>query len=451
MPLTISTILNYYKRREIQEAILNSAKDKEIAVRYSDKGYGKRPDTLAYANDIIAFAQQGATSFHCSEELWNNPLEIKTGTLPEELNAIRKGWDLVLDIDSPHLAYSRIAANLVIQALQHYNIQNISVKFSGNHGWHIGIPFEAFPEKVNGKETKNLFPEGPRKIAALLMRMIKQPLTIQLLTKETETKIARNIGKPLQEITIKGASGEREFNPFAPVHIDTVLISPRHLYRMPYSLNEKSGLSSIPINPDEILTFTTENAKPENTTTKIGFLDNRQKTSEAKQLLIEALDEAAIENEKKTSAQQITTTGKRNFEIILENTIAEQHFPPCIQQLLKGTTDGKKRGLFILLNFLKTTGYPQKEIERIIAEWNAKNTPPVSSTIIQGQLHYQKERKPIPPPNCTATGYYLTMGICHPDETCAKITNPTGYAMRKQRGAQWREERIKEENEKTNG
>ena len=33
------------------------------------------------------------------------------------------------------------------------------------------------------------------------------------------------------------------------LEIDTVLISSRHLYRMPYSLHEKSGLVSLPINP----------------------------------------------------------------------------------------------------------------------------------------------------------------------------------------------------------
>ena len=65
-----STRLKYYKRPEIQKAIVNAASDKEIAVRFGPKGYGRRPDTLSYPKDVLEFAKKGVTSFHCSEELW---------------------------------------------------------------------------------------------------------------------------------------------------------------------------------------------------------------------------------------------------------------------------------------------------------------------------------------------------------------------------------------------
>ena len=68
----------YYSRPEIQKAILNFAKDREIAVMYAGY-YGKRPDVIEYLTDVKNFVKNGAFSFHCSEELWHNPLNIVTG------------------------------------------------------------------------------------------------------------------------------------------------------------------------------------------------------------------------------------------------------------------------------------------------------------------------------------------------------------------------------------
>ncbi len=44
--LTISKTLTYYKREDIRKALVEGAKDKEIAIKFGDKGYGKRPDIL---------------------------------------------------------------------------------------------------------------------------------------------------------------------------------------------------------------------------------------------------------------------------------------------------------------------------------------------------------------------------------------------------------------------
>src|SRR3990172_3908477 len=110
----ISTLLKYYKRPEIQEALVNAADQREVAVSYGGTGYGKRPDMLQYPKDILEAVKQGATSFHCSEELWRNPLQIVTVMKPEELNELRSGWDLILDIDCPELEYSKLAADLLV-------------------------------------------------------------------------------------------------------------------------------------------------------------------------------------------------------------------------------------------------------------------------------------------------------------------------------------------------
>src|SRR3989344_6951817 len=68
----------YYSNPRVQEAIFSFAKDREVIPRYIMESFGKRPDTLQYPSDIINLVNKGATSFHCSEELWNDPLNISS-------------------------------------------------------------------------------------------------------------------------------------------------------------------------------------------------------------------------------------------------------------------------------------------------------------------------------------------------------------------------------------
>ena len=133
--LTKAILLSYYKRTSIQEAIFNSSKNKEVAVRYLDK-FGKRPDFLQYPNEVLEVVKQGATSFHCSEELWMNPLQLSSEMNVRELDKLRVGWDLVIDIDCKYWEYSKLIAHLVINALRAHGVRSISCKFSGNKGFH---------------------------------------------------------------------------------------------------------------------------------------------------------------------------------------------------------------------------------------------------------------------------------------------------------------------------
>ena len=129
----LSTLLQHYKRDDIQAEMLLTAKDREIAVKFADRGFGKRPDTLAYGNDILELAKQGATSFHASEERWKNIMRIDTSMRRQELDELRTGWDLILDIDCHFLEYSKMAADLTIKALKYNDVKSISCKFSGNN------------------------------------------------------------------------------------------------------------------------------------------------------------------------------------------------------------------------------------------------------------------------------------------------------------------------------
>ena len=46
-------IIEYYSGKDIQKHILSIAKNRELAVKFGEKGFGKRPDILQFENDIL--------------------------------------------------------------------------------------------------------------------------------------------------------------------------------------------------------------------------------------------------------------------------------------------------------------------------------------------------------------------------------------------------------------
>jgi len=421
--ITLSQILKHYKREDIQKEIIENALDREVAIKFGDKGFGKRPDILKYPKDVLELAKQGATSFHGSEELWRSPLQLDPMMKRKDVENLRIGWDLVLDIDCKFLEYSKITADLLVKALKFQGINSVSCKFSGGTGFHIGVPFESFPNKVHDKEARLWFPDGPRAVAEYLKVMIRNPLIEQMLKKESVEKIMKKTGKRFNEIVKKGV-----FDPFSIIGIDTILISSRHLYRMPYSFNEKTGLVSVLINPNKVMNFRKEIAIPKNVRiSKYKFLDKKNvKRNEAKKLMVQAFDFNLKQEEVKIEK------GK-HYEIP-EEAVPEQFFPPCIRLILSGLTDGRKRSLFILTNFLTSLGWNYEQIEKRLEEWNKKNFEPLREVLIKGQIRYHKQKaKKILPPNCANSMYYKDFRVCTPDNLCQKIKNPVNYSRIKTR------------------
>jgi hypothetical protein len=434
----LSTLLKHYKRRDIQEEIVLAAKDKEVAVKYGEKGFGKRPDVLQHDKDVLEFAKNGATSFHCSEELWHNPLQIDAGMKKSDLDELRKGWDLLIDIDCPWLDYSRLAADLLVRVLKYFDIEHVGLKFSGNHGFHIAVPFEALPEKVNNQETRLLFPDGPRKIAAFLQEKIRPHLASRMLERENIGQILQKTGKKKEEVLKKGA-----FDPFSILTIDTVLISSRHLYRMPYSFNEKSGLVSIPVRQKDLQDFDKATATAERVTVDIDFMPKKSvRKGEASKLLVQAFD---FHLPKEEVPKSRLSAPKEDFTVPLQ-AVPEAYFPPCIQKISQGLVDGKKRAVFVLINFLSSLGWNAEQMEKYISEWNRRNPEPLREQYYLGQLRYHAQsKKQALPPNCANKAYLVGMGVCSPDSFCGantppgaeqfspRIKNPVNYALKKQR------------------
>lgn len=486
--LNISITLKHYKRPEIQQAMLYSAKDREVAVRFGENGFGKRPDILNYPAEILELAKQGVTSFHVSEEHWNNVLALSPELSKKDLDDLRKGWDLVLDIDCKYWNYSKLITHLLIEQLKEHGVSSISVKFSGSKGFHIGVPFEAFPQAfptVEGlKETRLLFPEGPKRIALYLKDKI-EPLVLKELRKDKSDKeIAEMVGVKQDELikTVCRQCGaepkeslskayfvcpscqakieaqpdasfmncqkcsqfmekiepskamkcykcsssdfEEKFNISLILDIDTVLISSRHMYRMPYSLHEKSSLCSIVIPPDKVLSFEKEMALPSNIKEYLTFLDiSSTKEGEAAQLIMEAFDHKPVVQTEKVELN-------KEYEVPAE-AIPASMFPPCMIKGMNGIQDGKKRFMFALINFLECTGYDNDAIDRIVREWNKRNPEPLREVLVNSQLRYRKVQKrgKILPPNCMQA--YQEINLCAPDHLCGKIKNPVQYAKTK--------------------
>jgi len=400
----------YYRRKDIKRLIFEESRNREVVPRYYE-GFGRRPDMLNYENDIIGWVDKGATSFHCSEERWSNPSEIAENNA----NELRIGWDLLLDIDCKYLEYSKIAAEVLIEALKFHGIKNVGIKFSGGSGFHLGVAFEAFPSKVNDIEIKSFFPNGPRIIAAYLKDLIKSHLADHILELGTVKEISERTGIKF----------EKGFDPFEIIEIDTVLISPRHLFRMPYSLHERTCLASVVINPDQIRQFHPGWANPYRVYPR-QFLPKPEK-DEAKGLVIQALDWWSKHHQKKEDEKAAKREGRK--ETVLKD-ISPEKYPPCVNIMLNGMKDGRKRSLFIMLNFLRKMGLSQDEIESRVEEWNKKNAVPLREGYIRAQLSWHQKQKSILPPNCDKP-YYKDIGVCNPDGLCARIKNPVNYVSAK--------------------
>ncbi|MCK4967581.1 MAG: hypothetical protein KAS12_00875, partial [Candidatus Aenigmarchaeota archaeon] len=269
-------VREYYLRDEIKQKIFDFAENRELVPVFYSKKYGKRPSSVEYMGDLEHMIKNGATSFHCSVEHWTNPLALEGIKDKKDFNEIRTGWDLIFDIDADlGLRHAQETAILMVQALKIHGINNIGVKFSGRRGFHIGVSHKSFPKEINYIPTSDFYPDLLQKIAGYLRDFLKDKLTNKLL--EIDPKLKETM------LTDKG-----ELDPYRVLDIEQNW-SNRHLFRMPYSFNEKTGLIGIPINPSELKRFNISNANPKNVKGDIVFLDKYEE-GEAMDLIMEALD-----------------------------------------------------------------------------------------------------------------------------------------------------------------
>lgn len=483
----------YYSKPSVQAALLEFSRGREVVPRYYE-GFGKRPDTILYPADIMGLVSRGATSFHGSEEIWSDPLQLQSTMGAADLALLRESWDLLIDIDSPYLDYAKIAARLVIDTLERHGVRHYGIKFSGSKGFHIIVPGSAFPEEYEGTLHKDGFPEWPRAIVEYILDSIKPDynkrvtalgINVAALQKKTNLSreelvqttcpqcnraVERNVmvsmkcnvcktayQRPNIKITKKklrctndrcpgffDVISEQEFWKCAHCGIsslnkdfsssnktvyssrannyvaafeqeiagdklgslDLVLVSPRHLFRMPYSLHEKTSLASVVISKDQINSFTPKDADPLRVAPVIYYPDVIR--GEGTELLRIALQRKSVQR----SAVEKQRLETREREPIALTGVTDDMFPPSIKKLLKGLTDGKKRGLFILITFLRCAGFSDESVSARVFEWNSKNEPPLKEGYVQSQLNWHfKQQKKILPPNYENPSFYKDLGL----------------------------------------
>jgi len=420
-PKILEIAKRYYKG-SLLKYLVNFSKNREVVAKYYDV-YGKRPDTIEYEEDIRSLVEKGATSFHCSVELWKDPLALKNVS-ERELDSLRIGWDLLIDIDCPFIDYSKETTLLILKVFEDYGIKNYGVKFSGSKGFHICLSHLAFPQEIKDPLTgKNIniarfFPEGVRIIANYLADVIEKNLRETILSLNTPEEISKATGKNLKDLFVNG-----KFNPYAVLSLDSLLISNRHLYRMPYCLHEKTGLISLVLNKQEIKNFSFSLAKPN--IDEIKEFIKKPTQEEAKSLLIDALDWKT----KELSFVRELKVEKRYREFKPIKIEERSAFCDCIKNILNGIKhDGRKRALFVLITYLRSLGFDLDKIESIVREWNNKNYKPLKESYVRGQLNwFKKQTKIIPPPNHDSALYYSDIGIL--GETCKKYKNPLSYTL----------------------
>jgi len=406
-------ILEYYSRKEIINEILNNAKNREIAGAFIDGSYDQRPNIIQFPNDVVQMAKKGVTSFHFSVEYWKNPMQLKR----EKYEDLRTGFDFIIDIDSKlGLDEARLAAVMICDLLKKYRIKNYGIKFSGRRGFHICLPWESFPKEIDYKSLAKMYPRVPRILAGFIRERISEKLMKELIKRKGAKHLIDILEEPPDKL-----------DPFYFVEVEKDWGN-RHMFRAPYSLNEKTWLVSLPIKESQLKNFSPEIAKPEKV--RIGEAFFKAEANEAESLLIEALDWNAM--------QEKEAPKKEKKMINWEGKIPEEFFPPCMKLILAGLSDGKKRSIFTLANFLRMMNWQWQEIEEKVMEWNKKNKQELPRNIVLGQLRWNQTNQ-LNPANCDADLFYRGIGICKPDKICKRgtdkinIKNPINYPFRKMR------------------
>lgn len=399
-------VFEYYSRPDILEQFTKNAKNREIVGAYFDGSYDQRPNIIQFPSDVTQMVKKGITSIHFSVEHWQHPMQLTK----ENYKDLRIGWDFIIDIDSKiTLEEAKIAAQLITNMLEKYGIKKYGLKFSGRRGFHICLPWQSFPKEVDYKPLSGMYPDIPRILASFIRKNIAEDLMKEMIKK----KGAKKLIEVLEE-------SPDQMDPFYFVEVEKDW-GPRHMFRAPYSLNEKTWLVSLPIK--DIKNFSPDTAKPDKIKTGNEFFVYEE--NQAENLIIDAIDWHASQK------KEVRTKPKRIIN--WEHKIPEEQFPPCMKLVLNGLADGRKRSIFTLISFLKMMNWPWHEIEQRVLDWNENNTQPLPRNIVIAQLRWNQQNS-MNPANCDVDTFYKSIGICKPDETCKAgkmIKNPINYPFRK--------------------
>jgi len=294
----------YYSRSDVLEALAQQCKNREIFLR-AGESTSRRPLKVDSAEELsvqirnLESRSNGApVTVHASMEQYSNPLEVID---PDSAARLRTAWDYVIDVDGETIQKAKVTAGAVVGLLKNFGIHSFRVKFSGSRGFHIIMPGKAFDNFTTQEEFLAAYPVVPKRMTEFLSRAI---LPDQM----------------------------------AGSTLDYEVYQTRHLLRLAYGLNEKSGLVSLPVNPDEISSFVPQSARPERIAEVKMQSDTSCNFNEGAELL------RAVSRWMKTRKQE-----ERGIRIVPGERTGKNRIEWIERLLQKPITDGRHRTLWLII------------------------------------------------------------------------------------------------------
>lgn len=402
-----SRIRYWYSRPDVQEAMYVFMEDREVVVfdKTEERVIVPRPYRVDSPEDIgYLVKEKGAASFHCTTERWKDFELLFKGKYPEAVDT----FDLVIDIDLVSKSgkwvstvnLNKKVVDYVLRVLEKFEVyrEDVLVKYSGNKGFHIIIPWCFVPKEVMGRETKYIKDQVCECILVALDYIVSRLLNID------------------------GSV------------IDTVVAAWRHPIRSLYSLHMKTGLPSVPVNPNNVREFDPTKLVVKEMEVYPYEFKNKDVQTELEDLIKIGLFIKSKVLILKDTHRKKGKVGRIKFDVkVLDDPSQQELLPPCLRNILKGVEDGRKRALFVLENFFAWYGMSYEEIKELLYKWNDRNPDPLKENYIESKLNHLFNRvipckgNPYLPYNCGQDSFYSEIGVCNPDEICSQIKNPIQY------------------------
>ncbi|MEM2936621.1 MAG: DNA primase noncatalytic subunit PriX, partial [Candidatus Bathyarchaeia archaeon] len=207
----------YYLRKDFLEAMEPWLFGREIWITNAPRPlYASNTDELRDLIERYSPEGPGPFSLLFSVETFSDPPRLGT----ESPDSLRITWDFFLDIDAEDFQAAKLAASKALKTLRLFGVRNFLLKFSGRRGFHLVIPGLSL----------DIF--GPGEFRAAYPRLA--------------IGLARWFEAVMGEPSVK---------------VDLGVYKPRQMMRAPYSLHERTGLASVPV--EDPGTFKVEDARIE--------------------------------------------------------------------------------------------------------------------------------------------------------------------------------------------
>ena len=149
--------------------------------------------------------------------------------------------------------------------------------------------------------------------------------------------------------------------------LDTQIYDRRRVFRLPNSINSKSGLYKIAITKEEVTTYSLEQIR--DLAQKKRFLWTPRPTvmKDAQRVWNKLFTQTELPKKEKLERKKIP--------------VKPQGLLPCIKKILKtGISEGQRNNTTVALaNALFQSGRDIDEVQQLLEEWNSVNDPPLPS------------------------------------------------------------------------